>query len=172
MFILNKFGMAVILILLLLISCLSDLGHMKGWREPGSSEAGEGWRSKDVNRYLVVKGDFNGDGIMDEARLLVRTKGDGMGLFVFISQKDHKFQTFLLDEIREKDFIQVMGISKIKPGRYKTACGKGYWECRNGEVPEILIKNDSLDYFKFESANSYFFWDEKSEKFKRVWISD
>ena len=39
-----------------------------------------------------------------------------------------------------KDYPKVnlcMGIDIVKPGKYKTACGKGYYECEKGE-PEVL----------------------------------
>jgi hypothetical protein len=65
-----------------------------------------------------------------------------------------------------------MGIDTVTTGDYKTACGKGYWECKKSE-PEILnLKHVAINYFKFESANSFFYWDDKTGSFKRIWISD
>ena len=68
--------------------------------------------------------------------------------------------------------IHAMGIEKVSHGRYKTACGKGYWDCKKGEPSEIVIEHDAINYFKTESANSYFYWDAKTKKFKRIWMSD
>jgi hypothetical protein len=65
-----------------------------------------------------------------------------------------------------------MGIAKVSPGKYKTACGKGYWECKTGELPEIAIRHDSINYFKTESASSYIYWSERTKTFKRAWITD
>jgi len=62
-----------------------------------------------------------------------------------------------------------MGIEKASPGKYGTACGKGYFEYTD-EPPEIALKYDAIDYFKYESANSFFIWE--GNGFKRVWISD
>lgn len=118
------------------------------------------------------KGDFNGDGIIDEAKLLVRKDGSGFGVFAFIYQKDHSFKIYQLDEMKDVKLIQAMGIKKVSPGTYKTACGKGYWDCQKDEVPEITIKNEIIDYFKTESANSFFYLDIKTNVFKRIWISD
>jgi len=41
---------------------------------------------------------------------------------------------------------QWVGIIAVPPGRYKTACGKGYFECNAGEPEEL---NLSLPAFKF-----------------------
>ena len=53
-----------------------------------------------------------------------------------------------------------MGISVMEPGQYNTACGKGYWECAGGDKPSILLKHPGLNYFKWGSADSVFYWDE------------
>ena len=67
---------------------------------------------------------------------------------------------------------QYHGIALVKPGRYEAACGKGYFDCKPGE-PEILrLKRPAIEFFKYESASSIFFWDSKSQKFRQVWTSD
>jgi len=65
-----------------------------------------------------------------------------------------------------------MGVDIVKPGHYKTACGKGYFECEKGEPEVLKLKQPAIDYFRFESANSFFFWDCNTNSFKRIWISD
>ena len=65
-----------------------------------------------------------------------------------------------------------MGINTVKPGEYKTVCGKGYFKCEKGEPEVLKLKRPAIDYFKFQSANSFFFWDDKTGDFKRIWISD
>ena len=162
-------------IVLLVITLPTLAGSMPlplGWRVPTSSELNDDWRSNDPNKYEVLRGDFNGDGVVDQAMLLVPLKGRSLGLFVFLSQKNHTFKTYALDRIKDVALIKAMGIAKVSPGQYKTACGKGYWECAKDEAPEISIQHDAIDYFKTESANSYFYWDEQTKTFKRIWISD
>lgn len=144
-----------------------------GWRDPAATEIkGDDWRNKDRRKYLEVKGDFNGDGVHDIAKIFLKNDGSELGLFVFIAQKDLTFKTYLLTTMNDPAAIHVMGIKKVSPGKYKTACGKGYWACGKDEKPEIRIKNDSIDFFTSESANSYFYWDKKTEAFKNIWISD
>jgi hypothetical protein len=65
-----------------------------------------------------------------------------------------------------------MGVSVITPGQYKTACGKGYWDCKGDETPLIILKYPAIDYFMFESANAFFYLDDTVCKFKRIWIRD
>lgn len=144
----------------------------QGWRYPSDSEIADKWREQDNDKYILVNGDFNGDGNPDEARILARKDGRGIGLFVFLGQKGQKYKSYLLNEMEDKDSIHAMGVRKVLPGRYRTACGKGYWACEKDEPSEISTRYDAIDYFKVESASSYFYWDSKAKAFKRVWISD
>ena len=163
--------LAIVASLSLLIACSNSESLPQGWRLPTSEELKDAWRNENENRYTIVKGDFNGDGIIDEAKLLVRKDGSGFGVFAFVCQKDRSFKMYQLDEMKDMKLFQGMGIKKVSPGTYKTACGKGYWSCQQDEVPEMTIKSDAIDYFKTESANSFFYWD-KTNSFKIIWISD
>jgi hypothetical protein len=142
----------------------------EGWRIPSKEETSQAWRNEKPHRYLVIKTDFNDDGILDEARLLMSKNDSGIALFAFVSQ-GKGFKSFLLDKLSPK-YIQVMGIDLVEKGKYKTACGKGYFDCAAGEPEELSLELPSINYFKSESANSIFYWDEKTKQFKRIWISD
>lgn len=65
-----------------------------------------------------------------------------------------------------------MGLAVLPEGRYRTACGKGYFECEEGEPEEIDVKFPALSFFKFESAASAFYWDRRDAAFKKIWLSD
>lgn len=157
----------------IICNCTIDKTSMSpDWRNPSGSEISDDWRKKDINKYLITMGDFNGDGVTDTAKLLVRADGSAFGLFAFVSQEDHTFKTYLLDENKDMRFMHGMGITKASPGLYKTACGKGYWVCGADEMPEISIQYDAINYFKTESANSFFYWNRQASNFKRIWISD
>jgi len=93
-----------------------------------------------------------------------------MALYVELSSKPG--QKIKLDEFDDKAWITVMGVTIAKPGKYKTACGKGYFECEKGEPAELNLKLPAIDYFKEGSANSFFIWDKKAKQFKRIWMSD
>jgi hypothetical protein len=168
----TKFGVLMIMavIAVLLASAKSDIDLPLGWRKPTRQEIEQHWRDKDPNRYSVVKTDFNGDGVTDCASLLLREKGQGFGLFVFLSQKDSTFKTYLLEEVKDASYINFMGIAAVSPGIYETLCGKG--ECRDGDAPSISLQNYAIEYFKKDSASSFFYWDKLTESFKRIWVSD
>lgn len=167
---------AITIIFLLLagnvLSLSDDVLFPKGWRIPNSLETEDDWREEDVNRYLYLKADFNGDGMVDKAYLLIRDDNSEFGLFAFVSQKDRSYKTFLLDRKKDTNYLRALGISKVSPGKYKTACGKGIIECAQGEAKEILLEHDALNYFKFGSAEMYFYWDKTTATFKAVGIND
>jgi len=143
---------------------------MSDWRVPNKSDfAGEsGWRQNDKTLYLTAKADFDGDGKQDIVSILINDKINKMGLFAELSSKPGKIQ--LVED--DKTGIQVMGIAVAKPGKYKTACGKGYWACEKGEPATLNLKFPAIDYFKEESASSFFIWNKKAKQFERVWMSD
>ena len=115
--------------------------------------------------------DFNGDGKIDNAFILINKRKNTFGLFVKLGHMDSmiKLEEYKIDG---SNYKINMGISVVKPGKYLTACGKGYWDCKPDELPEIEIIYSSIDFFYYESANSYFYWDNKKNKFNRIWISD
>jgi hypothetical protein len=157
----------------LLIPLALSAKDKSGWRIPAHSELKDdlGWRKDDPNRYLVVKADFDGDGKEDVASLLINDKENKMGLFVKLTSRSET-KEIKLEEFDDKSWIEVMGISGVKPGNYKTACGKGYFECKKGEPETLTLKRPAIDFFKFGSANSFFFWDDKAKRFQRIWMSD
>lgn len=65
-----------------------------------------------------------------------------------------------------------MGISILKSGSHKTACGKGYWNCEQNEPALLTLENHGINFFKFESASSVYYWDKDLNKFNRIWLSD
>ncbi len=103
--------------------------------------------------------------------MLINDKENKMGLLVTLSSQK-RANPLLLEAIDDKRTIEVMGIEVAKPGTHKTACGKGYWACERGEPAVLNLKSPAIDFFRFESANSYFVWDTKTKKFKRIWMSD
>lgn len=140
-----------------------------GWRELSQDEFTNEIRRDESKDFISVTGDFNGDGVLDEAKLLVTTDGSKMGIVVWISDKD-QLKLFVLGEYEA--WPKGMGIDLVSPGDYKTACGKGYWACKPDEPATLILTTDAINYFRFESANSFFFWDNKLQAFNRVWISD
>jgi hypothetical protein len=90
------------------IFCMAATPTPIGWRAPTGKETNQNWRKGRSHHYIVDKADFNGDGTEDEARLLVRQKVQGMALFAFVSQ-GKSFEIYLLEELREAGWLDVMG---------------------------------------------------------------
>ncbi len=142
------------------------------WRAPRPDDLGRGseWRAKDVNRYLLVRGDFDGDGREDVARLLINDEDDEIGFFVTMGAS--KAPALLLETIRDRRMLEVLGIGLARPGTYATACGKGYWKCDKGEPPRARLENPGIDFFAHGKGNSFFIWNGKAKKFDEVLMSD
>ena len=141
-----------------------------GWRVPTSGELESSdykWRAADPQQFQLVRADFDGDGIKDEARLLVSTSGKKYALFVFMGSS-HVIQL----DIDEVNSLQSMGIAELKIGSYKTACAKGYWKCEKGEPELLKTSTPGISYFASESAESVFYWSPSAKSFHRVWLSD
>jgi hypothetical protein len=147
-----------------------------GWRAPTAKElAAEPLRKESPTKSAEVIGDFNGDGIQDHAYLFKSTKFSGEGLAVMLSFPKG-FVWKIIDQTDwGKEYPNVdlaMGIDLAKPGDYKTACAKGYWECDQNEPEVLKLKTPGIWHFRFESAASIWYWDMKGSQFKQVWISD
>ncbi|MDH3975809.1 MAG: hypothetical protein OEV42_16165 [Deltaproteobacteria bacterium] len=176
-FILNNKSKMVGLILIILFlsitfSVMAKPSLPEGWRLPTEKETSNEfmWRDEDEKRYLSVVADFNGDGNEDKAFLLMNDNKDSMGLFVLLSHGD-SYEKYQLGELEGTSWIEVMGITDVKAGKYKTACGLGYFECSPGESEELTLKNPAIDFFTFGSVNSFFYWNEAEGEFERVWMS-
>ena len=173
-----RFYFILFLILLVTPSFAKDnIVLPEGWRYPTTAELSDEPGRKDTpTKYIKVVADFNGDGIDDEAYLVKSTKFSGEGLLVRVSDKQKGYMWLTLATIDwGKKYPNVnlsMGIDIVKSGEYNTACGKGYYECEKGEPKVLKLKRPAINYFKFESANSFFFWDDKTAKFKSIGISD
>jgi len=142
----------------------------QGWRTPKSQEIvyeGDTWRNENPSKFLEVQADFDGDGKNDDAKLLVSSNGEKYGLFVFLGSG----KTVRLTQ-EKTVHLQVMGIDLLQPGAHKTACGKGYWECKKGEPETLHLGTPGLLYFKSESAASVYVWSSSAKGFYQVWLSD
>ncbi len=147
-----------------------------GWRLPTEKELSEeSLRNKSPTKNAKVEGDFNGDEKVDYAYLLKSTTYSGEGLVIRLSTTSG-FSWQVVDEISwGKEYPNVslvMGIELAVPEKYKTLCGKGYYECESGELEELELKLPGIWHYKFESAASIWYWDSSTNKFKQIWLSD
>ena len=156
------------ILFLLIIPFGLSARDISSWRTPGQNDLGQdsSWRMEDPDLYLIAKADFDGDGKEDVAHLLINDKENKVGLFVRLSSRK-KAEPLLLEEIDDKNTIEIMGVEVAKPGAYRTACGKGYWPCEKGEPAQLRLHRAAIDFFRFESANSYFIWRASKEEVRQ-----
>ena len=146
----------------------SIASQLDGWRRPTKNDYVGDWLTyeKENPQPFYAKGDFDGDGKPDEAWILISKDGSSWGVFVFLSGRP---EAILLDK---KDATKIkpqsMGISTMSPADYKKIC-----QVRNDpECKTLMLKNDAIDYFTYESASSVFYWDDQNREFKRFWQGD
>jgi len=149
-----------------------DNADAQGWRPPTAAELGapeeQKWRQEDPARYLTVTGDFDGDGKPDEARLMVRGDGKAFALFVKLGARDAAQK---LDEFPDVSMLPAIGIKRVAPDTYPTACARGL-DCAEDEPRYIIVKHDAIDYFRHDQANRYYYWNDSRHAFAQVGIND
>jgi hypothetical protein len=128
----------------------------------------EEWRSRSDRGFLVARGDFDGDGKMDEASLVLSKDGRHLALVVALSASRERVLS--LGE-GDRPLLR-MGIVTVPPGRYRTACGKGYRDCKADEPEELVLRFDAIDYFYEESADGVYYLTDRTAEFRWVALSD
>ncbi len=141
-----------------------------GWRYPDDKDIIGDW--KEYKSPFHFTSDFNGDGVRDHAWILIRKNNSGWGLFVFLGAKQGASSIIKLME--DVGPAQRYAISLTAPSKekWKTACGKGYFECKPGEPEEIQIKAPSIELCYIESSCSIYMWNRKTNKFSAYQMSD
>lgn len=148
-----------------------------------SYAAGAGWRAADkedmVNDWARFPGvnkitaDFNGDGKKDTAQILLRQDGkQGFKAVVNMSIKG-KPQQFVLKQMNDIE-PQSMALEIEKPSIKvkESACEKGYWDCKPGEIRQFKVTSPIIMLCAIEVACSLYVWSPRSGSFKEIPVSD
>ena len=138
-----------------------------GWHKPTPGEATGAWRKKNPTRFLVVRGDFDGDGSNDVAELLVSDSGKSFGLFVWISSQG-RWQSIHGGDASLGD----LGISLVLPKKFDTLCADDPSTCASGTPATVDLKNKAIEFFAWGETSSIFYWDPSTRAFRNIPMSD
>jgi hypothetical protein len=146
----------------------------KGYRFPTEADYRADWKDfrSSVPVPFHVSADFDGNGTADDAWIVLADRGGGWALVVFMRSATGQARLVTLITDSGKTPAQRMGITPVAPGRYETACGKGYWDCKPNEPKTLNLRLPSFEFFLYESASSIFWWDDNANKFRGMWMSD
>ena len=137
-----------------------------GYRMPNQTELSLPIRDSDKHRFSMAAGDFNGDGLVDGAILAIDLKEKELALFVFLcTDKDQTYKWYKLESLKYES-VKYTGVRTVKPQKIS------YYRNARDEVKfQIELVNDSFELFQFEGSSSLFYYETKSDDFKRVWTS-
>jgi hypothetical protein len=142
-----------------------------GWRLPNAADRTGEWEGAGVPFH--IRGDFNGDGIADEAWILFRTRGAGWAVFAFLAAADGASHPIMLAEQRHAPAQQFV-LETIRPSKivFRTACGKGYFECATGEPLTLQFHLPSISFCQREGSCSVYVWQPEGQRFLRIRMRD
>lgn len=150
-----------------------------GFRLPDESQygpawafvEGQGWQTLDgtgeTKAEFWTSGEFNGDGTIDYAYILVEEATDTRTLFAFVSTADG-YDAKQLDV----GFEWGIWLRTRAPGRYATVEVRG----ANPDSPlnaiEFESRNQAIEFFRFDGESSTLVWNATTQSFDRFWTSD
>ena len=138
----------------------------KQYRMPTDEELSAEWRKEDANKYATVAADFNGDGLVDGAFLVVDKKNNKLVLMVVLINKDFT-ETWLKLQTMDYVALKYQGIALVKPHTVSVYKGEAF---ENTKHP-ITLQFNSIKSFSSEGPSSIFTWDASKNQFLRHWLT-
>ena len=142
-----------------------------GWRFPAASDRSGQWEGPDTPYH--IRGDFNGDGLADQAWILFRNGSRSWAVFVFLGTAEGTPRTIRLTDEQNAPAQRYL-LETIRPSAivFRTACGKGYVQCAKGEPLTIRFRLPSISVCSRESSCSVYVWQPHSARFQEVRMRD
>lgn len=113
-----------------------------------------------------VRGDFDGDGRIDRAALLVNNKAKSFALFVLRSGRP----PLRLTPDKSLSALWNTGLKIAPPGHYATACSRGAGAADEPCTPAIDARYPAIEFETYESSVQIFAW--MGEGFEGQWLAD
>ena len=131
-----------------------------GWRFPTEADYKDAWVEY-RDRFPVpfhVSADFDGDGVVDHAWILIRREGNGFGLFVFFGSRKgnpHVVEVFAYDECCAQSYA----LALVSPGRHLTVCGRGGGggECSPAQPKSVTLKYSGFEFITLGTASGLYY---------------
>jgi hypothetical protein len=142
-----------------------------GWRLPSAADRTGDWQG--AGAPFHIRGDFNGDGIPDEAWILFRKRSSTWAVFAFLGTAAGPPRSIKLAEEHAAP-AQRFVLETIRPSGmvFRTACGKGYVQCASGEPLTIQFPLPSISFCQRESSCSVYVWQLKDARFQQIRMRD
>jgi hypothetical protein len=136
------------------------------YRMPTEEELSGEWRKGDADKYATVAADFNGDGLIDGAFLVVDEKQKKLVLMAVLINKDFS-ETWLKLQNMDLAALKYQGVALINPSAvtlYKGAVSENNKQAKT-------LKFNSIKSFSSEGPSSVFFWDSAKQRFQQFWLT-
>ena len=151
----------------------TDLKAPLGWRFPTDNDSKGKWieyRDDFPVPYRAVA-DFDGNGQLDEAWILLREKGEGFALYVFMRDKKgtpRAQRIFSYNECCGQNYA----VGVVKPGKILTQCGRFPEDCSPSDPKSVTLSHPGFDFLTLGTASGLYYWNSKSRRFDSVTDAD
>lgn len=125
------------------------------------------WRKESATGFGAAYPDLDGNGVEDEAMLVVSKDGLRSAIRVCLRSSDTAKPDACTILAEGENIHSVMGLDKRDPGCYE------YFENEDGTLAgaPVCTRSDVLEYFRFGSSGSIFVYDKDSKLINRYWDS-
>jgi hypothetical protein len=141
-----------------------------GWRKPSGNHISAEWRKKSPTRFLTADGDFDGDGKLDFAQLLISTASMRCALFVRLSTENHDWGEPIWRS--DRPGCEHFGIQIARPGKRETLCSSDPSSCGPNDPVSLTLTTDGIVFVSQGTASTIAYWDKAVKKFRWAPLSD
>jgi hypothetical protein len=163
--------MKLLLLAFLVVSLTSHVypsgpTYPKKYRNPTKEELSSEWRKEDPNEYVTVASDFNGDGLVDSAFLLVDDKKKELILLVALYNENSSY-TWIELQTMNYAALNYQGIALVEP----TTVSVYKSDITEETKQSMTLKFNSIKSFSSEGSSSIFAWDSSKKQFQQHWLT-
>lgn len=116
---------------------------------------------------VEAKADFDGNGLIDTAQVMVNQKNGASGLFVLMQYKEG-FDTFQLNKKSANTGYRSTIIGIAPPAYYQIWCTKENRNCTKTGEQAVKLKNPLVSDYTYGKASSVYYWAEHSQTFEET----